>query len=184
MEINNITIYEYFCLEDTSEYDVFLDFVKPVNMLCNKRCNLNSISYNEFKVCLAIFNNPVIEDIKDLFCLLFDIRGDMNQSADEMFYGENVFTFFRAKKFIHNYLEHSLEREKKAFSGSVDVKLLEINAAELLSPFESLLTKMTLAEQFSKDPEEIGRWRYTKVFNILSANNAIKEVTRKYNATK
>lgn len=184
MQIKDINILQYFQLEDTSSYDVFLDILKPENKFCGRSCNLSKITYNEFKVAVSIFNNPNAQDLKELFIMLFKIKGDINTRESDLFYNESVFTFFKARKFLHNFLEESLKLEEKVLYSEPDIKMISIKANETLAPFNTLLSKMKIGSQFGVDPEEIGNWKYKKVLNILAANNAVNTVNKRYHEQK
>lgn len=169
---------------DTSKYDVFIDVIKPRNILCNKSCDLSKLTFNEYNVIKSIFNNPNLEDIKDLFIHLYRIRGNINISASDVFLNDSIFNLFRAKNYIKEFMIKRDSLERKVLSSEPDYKMIAINASERLSYFNVELTKIRLAEQFSLDPSVIGDWKYTKVFNILAANNALNKVNADYAKVK
>tara|TARA_R110002049_G_scaffold309180_1_gene518140 strand:- start:27706 stop:28260 length:555 start_codon:yes stop_codon:yes gene_type:complete len=182
MEIKNISILEYFELQDTSDYDFFIDLVKPENLFCKRVFDVSKMTYNEFHTIISIFNNPNLENIKDLFVHLYRIKGDLSKSAEKMFFDESIFTFFKAKKFISEMIKEKLRIEDKALYSEPDTRLIEIGASKRLKPFSVMLTKVSLGKQFGIDPYEIGNWQYSKVFNILATNNALNQVQKDYNA--
>tara|TARA_R110000787_G_scaffold196468_4_gene307862 strand:- start:1401 stop:1955 length:555 start_codon:yes stop_codon:yes gene_type:complete len=183
MELNKINIFEYLNLEDTSEYDFLLDFVKPENKLCGNIFQVNKMTFNEFKTILSIFNAKNLQDITELFIHLYRISGNINQSAEQEFLNEDIFQFFRAKKFVKNMIDRNLELEVKMLYSEPDTRMIEIGGMQLLKGFDTILTKINLAEQFSTTPETIGGWKYTSVRDILAANNALNTVKKLYNGT-
>jgi len=183
-KIDNISIYDYFNLEDASGYDIFIDTLKPVNSFNGKKCNVGSLTFDEIEVIKKIFSNPTIEDIKDMFQTCFNIRGTFEHSADYEFFNTSIFELFRAKRFMQGYITGLIDREVKQLSGAVDDKMLMINAAERLRPFNHQLTKMKIAAEFGFKPKEIGGWKYREVFTILVANKVNAEITKEYQEIK
>jgi hypothetical protein len=183
MQLNKINILQYLNLEDTSDYDLLLDFVKPDNKLCGKVFQVNKMTFNEFKTMLSIFNGNNLQDITDLFIHLYRINGNIKLSSEQEFLNEDVFQFFRAKKFVKNMIDRNLELEIKMLYSEPDKRMIEIGGMNILKGFDTILTKINLAEQFSQTPEIIGGWKYTTVRDILAANNALNTVKKLYNGT-
>lgn len=184
MEIDNITIYEYFCLEDSSAYDVYLDILNPSDSFCGVSCDVSAMTYDEVETIKIILRRPTIELIRDMFVSCFKIRGDIKQSGEELFFKQSVFDFFRAKLHIQNSIEKILEREQKAFRTDVDYKMLAIKGSERLQPYNHILSKDMLAARYGKEPDEIGRWKYSKVFRILAARSEQGRVQSDYSKQK
>ena len=183
-KIDNISIYDYFNLEDASSYDVFINTLKPVNSFNGRKCKVGNLTFDQIEVIKKIFSSPTIADIKDMFQTCFDIRGSFEESADYEFYNTSIFELFRAKRFLQDHIVTLIEREKNQLSGATDDKMLMINAGERLRPFNHQLTKMRIAEQFSRTPKEIGNWKYREVFSILVANKVNAEITKEYQEIK
>lgn len=181
--IENISIKEYFTLENTSEYDVFIDTIKPKNIFNGKRCNLKALTFDEVEVIKSIFNNPTHENIKYLFIELFKL-GSIEQSATDEYLNTSIFDLFRVKNYLQDWILKLVERENKVLAGIPDEKLEMINASERLKAVSHLLTKIRLAEQFSKSPDEIGKWKYNTVFTILTANKLNQDIQREYQQIK
>lgn len=184
MDIKDITVREYFGMLDTSQYDVFIDILKPTNFYCGKKCMNKLLSFDEVKVMAKIFNNPTLENIKDMFITCFNIKGSINVSEDELFFNESVFALFRAKRFLQEFIKNTLERENKVLSQDPDPKLIAINAANRLAPFSHELVKIDLAQKFGVTPDDIGGWKYSKVFRILAATSIRDSVRKDYSELK
>ena len=182
-KIDNISIQDYFTLEDTSSYDVFIDTLKPKNDFNGKRCHLNNLTFDEVEVLKSIFNKPTPEAIKDLFVELFDL-GSYEVSAEQEYLNTSVFDLFRAKNYLQQYILNVVKREGQVLAGIPDEKLEMINAGERLKAVSHLLTKMRLAEQFGKAPNEIGAWKYNTVFTLLTANKINQDIQREYQQIK
>lgn len=184
MTIENISIAEYFVLEDTVKYDIFLDHMNPENLFCGKKCNVNALTFDEVQVTRSIFSNPNSEDLKDLYLMLFDIRGDRDTSPEQIFLNESVFQLFKATNFIKQYIERINKKELEWLSGEESDVLKMLNASKRLAPFNHLLQKMDLAQMFGVTPDEIGKWKYSKVFIILASNKVRSEIQKEYNEIK
>ena len=181
--IDNITIKQYFELQDSSEYDIFIDTIKPKNLLSGNSCNLSSLKFDEVEVIKKTFYNSNGNDVIDILVELY-CKGSFEQSKNEEFLNASVFDLFRVKAYLQNWITDVIERENKVLAGIPDDKLIMINAGERLKAVSHLLSKMRLAEQFSKDPEEIGNWKYTKVFNLMLANKRSNDVQIDYQNQK
>ncbi len=176
--IDDITILEYLYLKDSSKYDIFIDTLDAVNSFAGKVCLVKKLTYDEIEVMKQVFTNPNVNDLKDIFCLCYNLRGDMNQSADQQFYSTSVFELFRAKRFLQEFITKLIEREVNTFSGTPDDKSVMVNAAERLRPFNHTLSKIRLAEQFGITPSEVGRWKYSYVFSLQASNKMYSDVQR------
>lgn len=164
-------------MKDSSGYDIFIDTLDAVNSFSGKVCLVKKLTYDEIEVIKQVFASPpVVNDLKDIFCLCYDLRGDMNQSADEQFYSTSVFDLFRAKRFLQEFITNIIEREIKTFTGVPDDKSIMINAAERLRPFNHQLSKIRLAEQFNYTPSEVGRLKYNYVFSLQASNKIYNDI--------
>jgi hypothetical protein len=181
--INNITVKEYFELKDSSEYDIFIDTINAKNEFSNKHCNVSKLTFDEVEVVKQIFQNPTIENIKELFIELFKL-GSIEISAEKEFYNASIFDLFRAKRYLQDWIVDVIEKENIQLAGVPDEKLQMINAGERLKAVSHLLTKMRLGEQFGKSPNEIGQWKYNTVFTILVANKRSNDIQREYSEIK
>ena len=179
-ELNNISIKEYFSLQDSSAYDVFLDILKPKNLFCGKRFDTSKMTYDEYLTIISILNKPNLLNVKDLFVHLWRIKGSIKISAEEMFFNESVFVLFSAKRFLKEFIEHKIKLENKILYSEPDIKMLEIKAGERLKPFQTMITKINIGKQFGINPYEVGKWKYSEVLNILATNNALNQVQRDY----
>lgn len=180
--IADISIQKYFMLEDTSDYDIFIDAIRPKNKFRGRKCK--QLSFDEVEVIKRIFNAPNIEDIKDVFQTCYQVTGSFDKSADEEFWGTSIFELFKAKNYLMSYIEKIIERETNQLSGGEDDKMMMINAGERLKPVSHQLTKIRIGEQFGKSPKEIGRWNYSDVFSILVANKINGDLMKDYHAIK
>lgn len=184
LTINNISIREYFSMEDTTKYDIFLEHMNPENLFCGKKCNTSALTFDEVQILRSIFSDPNPEDLKDLYLLLFSIRGDRHTSPDEIFYNESIFQLFKATNYIKEYIKGINKKEMEWLSGEDNDVLKMLNAGERLAPFNHLLKKIDLAERFGVTPDEVGRWKYLKVFNMLAGLGVRSEIQKEFSEIK
>jgi len=184
IKIADISVYDYFHAEDTTQYDVLVTCLKPLNSFAGKKCNVSNLTYNEVEVIKMILRQPTMQNIMDLIILCYDIRGTMKQSAEEIYLLTSVFDLFRAKQYIQNFIILILNREKSWLTGKKDDKLLMINSAQRTKNISQLLTKMMLAEKYSCTPKEVGNWKYSEVFAILVATKTKDDLFKEYNEIK
>lgn len=177
--IKNISISEYFDLEDTSKYDIFLNNLNPSDKFNGKKCDLSKLTFDEVEVIKTMLSKPNFKNIKDVFIFLFKL-GSFEQSAENEFLNTSIFDLFKVQSYLNEWIETIIKRENNALSNDPDEKLIMINAGERLSAVSHLLTKIRLAEQFGTNPDVIGSWKYTKVFSILVANKRSSDVQRDY----
>jgi hypothetical protein len=181
--IENISVLEYFQLEDTTDYDIFIETINAKNIFNGHRFDKSKLTFDEVEILKGILQNPTMDNIKEMFIELFHL-GNYDTSADNEFNNTSVFDLFRAKKYIQDYIVKIVDTENKVLAGVPDDKLIMINAGEKLKAVSHLLTKMRLAEQFGKSPNEIGNWKYNTVFSIMLANKLSNDVQREYQNIK
>lgn len=177
--INNITVKEYFNLKDSSEYDLFIDTLEAKPLFNGHKCNLKALSYDMVETIKLMFFTGLEDDLREIFIELFSL-GSFEISPEDEFYNASIFDLFRSKKYIQDWLLNLIKIEKLQLSGESDEKMMMINAGERLKNVSHLLNKISLAEQFSTTPNEIGKMKYTTVFTILLANKLNADVTKDY----
>ena len=184
-EILDITIAEFMDLEETSEYDIFINTLEPTATFAGHRTNPQKYTFDEVEVIKKTFAKPDAESIKDLIIKLYNLKGDITTSSNEQYYNASIFDLFRAQKFLRNYIIKIHNLEKKWLTEDFpDVKLESINANNRLAPFSQLLTKTQFAKDYAKTPWEIGTWNYNKIFTILVAQKISKDIQREYSQQK
>ena len=181
--IDNITVKEYLQLVDTSDYDIFIDTLEPINSFNGHTTNVHALSFDNVKIVKDIFLSPSIDNIKDMFIDLFKL-GSYEVSAENEYYNTSIFDLFKAKKFIQDWIVSVIERENKVLAGIPDEKLIMLNAGERLKAVSHLLTKMKLAEQLNMTPSEIGHTKYMIVFSWMYANKQNNDIQMEYSKLK
>jgi hypothetical protein len=184
MTIDDITIQQYFTLEDTTEYDIYINILNPVNRFAGRSCITANLTFDEIEVIKQIFAHPTIDDIKDMFITCFRIKGSMRESEDTIFWEQSIFDLFRAKAYLQSYIKEIVDREVRWFHEEPNERMQMINAGERSRPFAHTMKKISLAQQFSTTPDEIGNWTYMKVFSYMIANKVKDDIARDYNDIK
>lgn len=174
----DISIRDYFQLEDTTEFDIFIDSMKPSNRFEGGTFNESKLTFDQVEYIKNVLREPTIIGVKDMFVICFRLRGDITMSEEEQFFNASVFEMFAAKKYIQDFFIKLIEREQNSLVGIPDDKMLAVNGYERLAPFSHQLTKMQLAERFGKEPHEIGKWRYDRVFNIMVSDKVSNDIQR------
>lgn len=184
MHIQDITIQHYFTMEDSSAYDVFIDVLNPVNRFAGKQCDVKRLTFDQVEVMKSVFINPTVDDIMEIVIMCYGLRGDIKQSSTKQYLLTSIFDLFRAKTFLQNFIIETVNKEKDWLTQEIDEKMIIINSQERLKPFSHLLTKIHLAKLFSTTDSDIGGWRYSKVFTILTATKVRDDLTKEYNEIK
>lgn len=184
--VPDITVAEYLNLDEISalRYDIYIENIKPKNRFCNRSCNVSKLTYEQVELMKMTFRNPTIEDIKDLFVILYQVRGNMLESSNYLFFNESVFQLFRAKNFLAEFITELIEKEKKMLSAAPDDKSDMVRAGERLAPVSYILNKNKLATRFGVLPSKIANMKYTEVFLILLADKMYADVSHDYNKIK
>jgi len=182
--IEDITIREYFSRQNTDNYDVFLDILKPKNKFKGRVCKVNSLTFDEVEVIKRIFDKPTLEDIKDMFQTCYGLRDTYTTYADDDFYNTSIFDLFRAKRFLQNYITKIIKKENVHLYTGGDEKMMQVNASKRLAPWNHQLVKNILGQKYSCKPKEIGRWTYNEVFAIRASSKVYEDINREYNAIK
>lgn len=181
MTIDNIDIQTFFSLKDSTAYDIFIDPIIAKNEFKNKKANLNKLTFDEVEYIKGVFLKPNFQDIMDVMCHCYNIRGTFEVSQKKQYLSTSIFDLFRSQKYVQQFIKDIIKKELMWLNNNDDDKLLMINAGQRLKPFSHLLTKIRLAEMFSKTPSEIGKWKYSYIFTILCANSTLADLQKEYN---
>ena len=184
IKTKDISIRDYFQTDDTAEYDIFISSIKPSNTFAGNK--FKALSFDEFEYFKKVFFNEdkTLIGFIDLYKIGFDLKGSIKQSPEDEFFNASVFELFACKKYIEDYLMLRIGRTNNVLSGAPDEKMLRVNGYERLQPFNHLLTKMQFAERFNTTPDEIGKWKYDKVFLYLAADSVQNNVQREKSQLK
>lgn len=92
----------------------------------------------------------------------------------------NVFEYYAALKFIQKDFEAIMEKEKFLEAKDNDPMLIAAGI-DRLNKYGDMLTVDTLARTYNTTWDEIGKWKYSKVYTILAMEKERGEIMKKYN---
>ena len=176
MTIENISVQDYFTMEDSTSYDVFIDVMNPNNSFNNKSAEIEAMTYDEVKTVIRILKSGVTPTTLDsIYSIVYKTRLSNGK----------VFDLFSSKNFIVSTFEEIIKREDRLlnFPGSDDSKWIAAGVNDL-AKFSDLALKVEVAEMFGLDPETVGTWKYTKVLSILAYKRLKEHVNRNYQTSK
>ena len=182
--IDVISIKDYFLLDDRSEYDMFIESIKPENRLCGKVCNMTNITFDEVEVIKKMLIDPSANDLAELFTEMYHIKGSQKESGKDIYYKESIFQLFRVLNHFRDWMEALLKKEIEWLSGEPSEALQMIGAGKRLAHVNHILTKIDIAEMFATTPDDIGKWKYGKVFGIMVALKLRNEIQKEINELK
>lgn len=167
MQIKNITVQQYLSLNDSTLYDSIIPFIKEKNLFKGSKFNVSSLTY---------------DDVAILRKLLSNINSDSLGKVYSICYKEYVFSglfneYVESFKYITQQIKQLNEREEKLLKGTTDVKLISAGI-DKLKKFGTLNTKIDLAQQFCKSPNEIGKWKYHDVLVLQVYNQTVKSIQK------
>lgn len=177
--MEDITLAEYFALEDCSEYDAVLKHLKPVNKLGEGKINLNRLSYKQVRVCIqAMKTGKTVDQLKALFCMAYNVP-----SHEFLKFG--VKEFFAAQNYLIKEFFNLQQREAKLLSSiDADTYLWEMAGGERLNKFSNLMPLVQLGEIYGLWPYDLESKPYTEVLTLLVLHKEKNEVQKKYNELK
>lgn len=179
-KIDNISILEYFQLEDTKEYDFYIEYMKPSSMFGRYVSRFKELTFDEVGYIKRTIQQPTVETIKNVFLMVFHLRDNEEETAEDYFFNQSIFDLFRCQKQIDLEIETIAKRESNAYQQRIDPKLIAIDAAKKLQPYQHQLSRMKVAEKYGKTPAEIGRWKYSEVFSILATLSQLDRINADY----
>lgn len=179
-KIENISVLQYFQLEDTSEYDFYIDYVKPSSNFGRYKSRFKELTFDEMGYIKRAIQKPTVESIKNVFVMVFHIRDTYEQTSQDYFFNQSIFDLFRCQRQIDVEMAQISKREANAYQQRVDPKLIAIDAAKKLQPYQHQLSRMKVAEKYGKSPDEVGGWKYSLVFSILATLSQLDRINSDY----
>ena len=78
IKTKDISIRDYFQTDDTSEYDIFIDSIKPSNTFASKK--FKALSFDEFEYFKKVFfNEKTLIGFIDLYKIGFNLKRKQNK---------------------------------------------------------------------------------------------------------
>lgn len=165
MKIRNYCLHE-FCDLTTDEVDTYAVMIAnllPVNKLSGREFKgLWSSEYSSYVTIKAAFTQQMegwqLQAIQAAYGLT---------SSQQMFC--RVFDYYAALRYVENDLIAILERERNLPSKKdPDLKAAGIDR---LNKYGDVLTIDSLARTYNCSWEEVGKWKYSKIYTILAMEN-------------
>lgn len=175
--ILNISVKDYFSLSDTSEYDVFIDTLKPKNLFKKVKANINSLTYDEVKMVIRLLSkNITYSELGNIYEIVYKVK-DISDGK--------VIDLFRSKHWIIKEFNNIVQREDKILNiPSDDAAKWEMAGVKRLTPFADLSNKIKIGKMFGVTPMEVGNWKYNDVFTILAYTTISDDVNKQFNSIK
>ena len=164
--MKNISVKQYSQLIDTTQYDAVLSHLRPLNVFCGSSIDFNKLSYTHVKKCFSIVakEHPTYSDLKDLFCLAFDVK-------ELDFWKSDVVSFFSANNYLIDAFAKEIKREQKLLKSiAFDVNKWELAGGKELDPYSNLLPLMQLGERYGCYPYDLQNKPYREILILLAAN--------------
>jgi hypothetical protein len=175
-----ITILEYSNLKNTTQYDVVLKHLNPINQFSDKNINLDQLSYADFRKALKLLPNANnFEVALNLFKMVFKFENDID------FWNENIEVFFSAQNYIVKLFSDKIKTENNLLKSiDIDTILWEQAGGNSLKPFSDLLPIVQLAEIYHLYPYDLINKPYNEIIVLLVLHKRKSEVQNKYNELK
>lgn len=178
--LKEIKVIEYLRLDENelNNYNNLQKVMLPKDHFNNiKAKGIGDLTFSEVKGLQSSFKEPTFEDVLYAYNLFFGVN-------KHQFLRSSIIDFFYSSNWITQTLLKTVENEAKALQSSDSDPDMELAGSGRLAIFGELNTLFDLGERYSKDPTEIGGWKYNTVFSILVHDKVIGEVRREYQRIK
>ncbi len=177
--LENIRVVHFLRLteEQLGPYTNLQKVMNPVGEFCGIKAKpLGTLEFGQVKRMLRKMASPTFDDLAETFNLVFGVSKHQLLRAW-------VTDFFYASNWISQSLMKIVENENKVLGGDIDPAFLEAGI-ERLTPLKELPILFDIGRQFGKDPEEIERWKYNKVFAIQAEGKIVGDIQKEYQRIK
>lgn len=179
--LDKIRVVEYLRLDEESvnNYGNLQRVLLPQDNFLGVTANaLGSLTFSQVKDIQSRFANPSFDDVLWAFDIFFG-------SSKHQVLRSSIIDFFYAVNWMVSEVVKSINNENKALAPSEGVDPdLELAGADRLNIFGDLNTLCELGERYSKEPSEIGEWKYNTVFAIMVKDKVEREVKAEYQRIK
>lgn len=173
----NITVGQYFKINDVQEYDTILKHLKAKNIFSNGTIDFDRLSFKQVKICLHLIKDiNSKESLKELFCLAFNVNEFENRTIVEFYAALNYL--------VKAFKELQLRETKLLKSIDQDSFLWEQAGGKKLDAFSSLMPLVQLGEIYSTYPYDLQEKPYNEILTLLVCHKTKSEVSNKYNELK
>lgn len=178
--LNKISVLEYLRLgeADLNNYNNLQKVMNPRDTFIGRKAKgIGELTFSEVKGLQSSFKRPSLEDVLNAYQLFFGV-------SKHQFLKAPITEFFYSSNWITETLLKTVENESKALQSNDADPDMELAGSGRLAIFGELNTMFDLGERYSKDPTEIGGWKYNTVFSILVHDKVIGEVRREFQRIK
>lgn len=163
--------------EDTSDkVRAIIKFLEPSDTLNGwKFPGIWSSSYRTYLLIKTAFQKGGDEWTLKIIQAAFNLTPTQQMMCD-------VFQYYAAVKFIEQDFQQIIEKEK--FLESKKDPLLIASGIDRLNKYGDTLTVDSLARTYGVTWDEVGKWKYSKVYTILAMEKERGEIMEKYNRLK
>ena len=175
--MKQISLSEYFELENTLEYDFILKNLKPNNLFLGGSINFNKLTYKQVIICFDLISKiNSKENLSELFKIAFDVDNFLTASIDE---------FFFAKNYLLKAFKELKQKQMNLLSSiDSDSALWEAAGGAKLNKFNDLMPLVQLGEIYHLYPYDLINKPYNEIFVLLVLHKEKAEVTEAYSKLK
>lgn len=176
--MKDITIREYYNLNNKIEYNVVLSSLKEQKTFLNKSISLASLSYLDVKQIFKLI--PKLKDnellISEIYCLAYQID-------DDTFWNASITELFANSDYTLTFFKETFEREAKLLT-QVETKYSHIwkqAGGERMNKFSDLMPLIVIGKLFSIYPYDLQTKPYEEILLLLYVNKEQGEIEQEFN---
>lgn len=177
----NITIGDYYELNDRLRYDLILDSLVQRKEFNDIIYHISDLSYSEVKFIYKLI--PETDKGHSSICKIYKI---LYKIDDKTFYSSSIVELFSTLKEIISTFISLRERELKLLkpSNDGDDALWSAAGGESLAPFSNVLPLIEIGKLFGQYPYDLQEKKYEEILVLLAATKRQSEVYAQYNILK
>ena len=175
--MDRINLLEYSKLINTTQYDVVLKHLNPVNIFAGSKIDFNKLTYKDVRSCLHLMKSVKDwESQKELFCLAFGIDEFWQVAIDEFFAAQNYL--------IKTFVDLQKRETKLLQSIDADTGKWSMAGGDRLNKFSNLMPLVQLGEIYSIYPYDLQGKPYNEILTLLVLHKEKAEVNKAYSNLK
>lgn len=177
----NITIQQYFDLQNKLEYDLILDALVQRKEFNGINPRISELSYSEVKFIYKLI--PQTNEDPNAICKIYKI---LYQISDKDFFESSIIELFSTLKEIIDIFKTLKDRELKLLSPAEDSDqaIWEAAGGNSLNPFSNILPLVELGKQFGCYPYDLQNKLYEEILVLLTVSKRQAEVSKEFNRLK
>lgn len=173
MIVENISVNEFFKLNEAERYAALFNWLKPKNSFRGFVMNEDDLTYGNILVLKESLSKASITSYFNIYKICY------NQTPEEFLKG-NVIEFAQSNRYIINFIKQLTHRESQLLESEPDAKWLQAGG-DRMNIFGDKSVLITLGRQFGKSPREISEWKYSEVFMCMYFNHLENSINKNYN---